>query len=185
MITSGENTIVRASTFRMPGRAGTTGQNLFSLYNQAGSTTRVRINKLFVNHTCTVVKAVTVLPPTVRVYKVSVEPTNGDLVTKVLKDSTYTSHASVIARQDASADGTSSASALTATLPAGNVLTSNFAPRLITAASREIADGITFLHDADVFLRAGEGVVVALDYTLATQNPVTDMWIVNADWSTY
>jgi hypothetical protein len=89
--------------------------------------------------------------------------------------------------QDASADGTSSASALTATIPAGNVLSQVYAPRLITAVGYEMLDTFAFLEGPEqlIVLRPLEGVVVRLDYVLATQNPVTDMWLVDCRWTEY
>lgn len=177
----------RASTFRIPGRAGTAGQKLFSIHNATGSTVLVDVDKLKVDLVSTVVKAVTVLPPVVRLYKVTVLPTNGTAVTKVSRDSSQSSSASLTVLQDASADGTSSASALTATLPAGAVVESEFAQRLITAAGYEVGDAIYFLKEIDeaITLRPLEGLVLTLDYVLATQNPVTDMWIVTAKWAEY
>lgn len=177
----------RASTFRIPGRAGTTGQKLFSIHNATGSTVIVDVDKIKIDLVQTVVKAVTVLPPVVRLYKVTVLPTNGTAVTKVARDSAQSSSASVTVLQDASADGTSSATALTATLPAGAVIESEFAQRLITAAGYEVGDAIQFLKETDeaITLRALEGLVVMLDYTLATQNPITDMWVVTCKWAEY
>jgi len=66
------------------------------------------------------------------------------------------------------------------------VLTQEFAPRLITAAGYEMFDRTTFF-DGDTFitLRALEGIVVMLDYVLATQNPVTDMWLVSCEWDEF
>jgi len=176
----------RANTFRIPGRAGTTGQKLFAIHNATGSTKVVNVNMLAIDGVETVVKAVTVLPPVIRAYKVTVLPTNGTAATKVAMDSAHTSSASVTVFGDASADGTSSAVALTATLPAGAVLTQEFAPRLITAAGYEMFDRTTFF-DGDTFvtLRALEGIVVTLDYVLATQNPITDMWVVTCEWDEF
>jgi|GEM_PF-2786900 len=174
-----------ANTFRIPGRAGTTGQKILSLHNATGSTVVVRISKVVVDSVETVVKAVTVLPPVIRMYKVTVLPTNGTAVTKVSKDSGLSaSSASVTVLQDASADGTNSTTALTATLPAGAVITGEFAPRLITAAGYEMFDRTEFLSDGEiVVLRALEGIVLMLDYVLATQNPVTDMWVAGIKWT--
>lgn len=175
----------RTSTFRTPGRAGTTGQKIFSLHNATGSTILVDVERIAVDLVQTVVKAVTVLPPAIRLYKVTVLPTNGTAGTKVSEDSAQSSSASLTVLQDASADGTSSASALTATLPAGAVLVSTFAPRMITAAGYEMFDMSALLADSKITLRALEGIVVMLDYVLATQNPTTDMWLVDAKWSEY
>jgi len=181
----GTQAITRASTFRIPGRAGITGQPLFSIHNATGTATKVRINKLYVDMTATVVKAVTVLPPQVRAYKVTVLPTNGTAVTKVLADSIYASSSSVTVKQDASADGTSSGSALTVTLPAEAVFSGEFANRMITAVGDTDSYIIDLLKGSQIVLNALQGVVVMLDYLLATQNAVTDMWLVTCEWSEF
>lgn len=177
----------RGSTFRMPGRAGTTGQKIFSLFNAAGSSVLVDIERLTVDTVATVVKAVTVLPPVIRMYRVTAAPTNGTAVTKVARDTAQSSSASVTVLQDASADGTSSASALAATLATGNFASQVFAPRLITAAGYEMLDTFAFLEGENqkLTLRASEGIVIMLDYTAATQNPITDMWLVDCKWTEY
>lgn len=172
----------RSQTFRTPGRAGTAGQKIFALHNATGSTKIVTLNQLTVDKVETVVKAVTVLPPVIRVHRFTALPTNGTALSKTAKDSALTTNASVTAWGDASADGTGSATTLTVTIPAGNMLSQEFAPRLITAAGYEMADRIEMLVGQGIVLRALEGVVVFLDYVLATQNPVTDMWIVGCDW---
>jgi hypothetical protein len=172
----------RAATFRTPGRAGTAGQKIFALHNATGSAKTVYLNQLNIDLVATVVKAVTVLPPVIRVCKFTAVPTNGTALTKVSKDSALTSNASVTAWGDASADGTGSATTLTVTIPANNVLTQIFAPRLITAAGYEPFDREMMLEGSGVVLRPLEGIVIFLDYVLATQNPVTDMWVVSCDW---
>jgi len=178
----------KASTFRIPGRAGTTGQKLFSIHNATGSTIVAEVHKITVDLVQTVIKAVTVLPPVIRLWKVTVLPTNGTAATKVAEDSGATAtSASVTVLQDASADGTNSTTALTATLPAGTVVSEEFAPRLITAAGYEMFDRTEFMSDEleSVVLRPLEGLVVYLDYTAATQNPITDMWLVGCRWEEY
>jgi hypothetical protein len=170
----------KVSTFRTPGRAGTAGAKLFALHNATGSTKIVHINHLWVDLTCTVVKAVTVLPPQIKVHRFTALPTNGTALTKVAKDTALSSNASITAWGDASADGTLSASALAVTPTA--LLTQEFAPRLITAVGYEMFDRTILMEDNDIVLRALEGVVIELSYTLATQNPATDMWIAGADW---
>jgi hypothetical protein len=172
----------RASAFRIPGRAGTTGQKLLSLFNASGSTVTVTVGMIAIDVVATVIKAITVLPPVIRLYKVTVLPTGGTALTKTKIGGTSTSNASVTVLGDASADGTNSATALTATLPAGAIITQEFAPRFITAAGYEMADRIEFLTNSDVTLAAGEGVVLMLDYTLATQNPTTDSYVATIQW---
>jgi hypothetical protein len=176
----------RASSFRMPGRAGTAGQKIFSIFNTAGSGLLVKLEEVHVHLTATVIKAVTVLPPMVRLYRVTAAPTNGTAALKQPKNSSKTSSASVAILFDASADGTASATALTAT-PVAGALTAQFAARMITAAGFDVISKISLMDGPDeyVVLREGEGVVCVLDYVLATQNPVTDMWIVSADWTEY
>ncbi len=177
----------RFQTFRVPGRAGTVGQKLAAIHNATGSKVKVRVKHVTVDTAVTVVKAVTVLPPVIRMWKVTVLPTAGTAGTKVPVDSTLTSSASVTVFGDASADGTSSATALTATLPAGTVASQEFASRLITAAGFEMFDRTTFFDGDDEFitLNALEGLVVFCDYVLATQNPITDMWTVGISFEEY
>lgn len=172
----------RACTFRTPGRAGTVGQNIFSLHNATGSAKIVTINKIAIDIVQTVVKAVTVLPPVIRCYRVTVLPSNGTAATKAPRDTALSSSASVTILQDASADGTSSSTTLTATIPAGAVLSEEYAPRMITAVGYEMFDRADWFSDTAITLRALEGIVLRLDYVLATQNPVTDMWVVSCEW---
>jgi hypothetical protein len=178
----------RASSFRIPGRAGTTGQKLFSIFNTVGSGKLVEFDEAHIHLTATVIKAVTVLPPVMRLYRVTAAPTNGTAATKVSADSTQSSSTSVAVLFDASADGTSSTTALTSTLTVGvNVITGQFAARMITAAGFDMIFKMELLSGEDeaITLREGEGIVGMLDYTLATQNPVTDMWLSTIDWKEY
>jgi hypothetical protein len=180
--TSGITHKGRAMSFRIPGLAGTAGQKLFSLHNATGSAVRVDIEQIAVDAVTTAVIAVTVIPPVIRVYKVTVLPTGGTAVTKVSRDSALSaSSGSVTILQGASADGTGTT--LTATLPAGAVITQEFAPRLITAAGYEMFDRTIFLESSNVTLNALEGIVVMLDYTLATANPTTNSWLVGCEWN--
>ena len=170
----------RAATFRTPGRAGTTGQKLLALHNATGSTKTITINQISVDLLQTAVIAVTVVPPVIRIYRFTAVPTNGTALTKAAKDTALTSDANVTAWGDASADGTGSATTLTVTL--GSAVTQEFAPRLITAAGYEMFDRTDLLVGFDVVLRALEGVVINLDYTVATANPTTNFWTATVDW---
>ncbi len=175
----------RFSTFRMPGLAGTAGQKLCSIHNATGSTKIVRVNTVAVDLYQTAAKAVTVAPPIIRLHRVTVLPTGGTAGSKTGKDTNQSSSASITILQHASADGTSG-TAITATIPSGSVLVQEYAPRLITAAGYESADRITFFESTEgIILRALEGIVVELVYTLATQNPITDMWIGTIDWDEF
>ncbi len=172
----------RVATFSTPGRAGTAGQKIFALHNATGSTRVVTIKTLAVDLTQLAIIGVAVRPVVVRVYRVTVLPTNGTALTKVARDTSLTASASVTVFGDSSADGTGSAPTLTATIPAANILTQTYAARLITAAGYEPFDRETFLENANVTLRALEGIVVMLDYTLTTQNPTTNQWLVTCEW---
>lgn len=172
----------RASTFRTAGRAGTAGQKIMSLYNAAASPVTAIVEQVVIDLYQTVVKAVTVPPPVIRLWLVTAAPTNGSSLTKNKIGGSGASSASVTVLGDASADGTGSATTLTATLPAGAIVTQEFAPRLITAAGYEMFDRTEFLREGEVELPAASGLVLFLDYTAATQNPTTDMWMASMQW---
>ena len=177
----------RTATFRIPGRAGTTGQKLFAIHNATTSPVLVDVDKIAIDLVATVIKAVTVLPPVLRAWKFTAVPTLGTAGTKVPEDSSLVSSSGVTLWQDASADGTSSASALAVTLPAATVITEEYAPRLITAAGYEMFDRTIFFDNENevITLRPLEGICVFADYVLATQNPITDMWLVACRWIEY
>ncbi len=172
----------RASTYRSVGRAGTTPRRLLSIWNPAGSGKVVYINGVFFDLVQGAAMAVTVIPPIVRVYRITAAPTGGTVLTKSAKDTTLTSAATIVVTGDASADGTNSATAQAVTTTAGAHLTQEIAPRLITAAGYEPADRLDLLKDAGVVCRAGEGLVLSLDLTLATQEPATTHIVSTIDW---
>lgn len=179
----------RAVTFRTPGRAGTSGQKIFAIHNATASPTIVDVHKITVDLAATVIKAVTVLPPIIRIYRFTAVPTNGTALTKNAEDTSLTSKVAVTVWGDASADGTLSASALTiGAVTVGTqtgLLTQEFSPRLITAAGYEMADRMVYLEGEDetITLRPLEGLVVFLDYVLTTQNVSTDMWTVGCRYT--
>lgn len=181
------NFLGRSASFRTPGRAGTSGQKIGALHNAAASTLLVNVKKLTIDTAMTVIKAVTVLPPLIRIIRFTSVPTNGTALAKVAEDTSLTSSASVTLWQDASADGTGSGSALAVTLPASNIMAEIFAPRFITAVGYEPYDRHIFLESLDdtITLRPGQGICVFLDYVLAIQNPVTDMWAVGFEWEEF
>lgn len=173
----------RASTFNTPGRAGTAGQKILTIHNATGSTVVVKVRKIVVDLAVTVVKAITVPPPMVRVWKFTAAPTNGTALTKNKIGGTTTSSASVVVTGDASADGTGSGTTLTVTLPAGSFISQEYAGRFITAAGYEPADRMEFVFDEYCQLNALEGLCVFLDYTAANQNPTTDRWMSSVEWT--
>lgn len=182
----------RVSTFRTPGRAGTTGAWLFALHNATGSTVIVDIEKLHVDllQAAAAGQAPTILPAVVRAVRITALPTNGSALTKVPEDTSLTSSSAVTVFGDASADGTLSGTALAAT--SVGTITEEFAPRMLvvgTSASTlyEPFDRTTFFEDEGVAitLRPLEGLAIRLDYTLATANPATNHWLVDARWTEY
>lgn len=184
----------RCATFRIPGRAGTTGQKLFAIHNATASTVVVDVEKIVIDlvNAAAAGVAPTVIPPIIRAWRFTAVPTLGTAGSKVPEDSSLTSNSAVTLWQDASADGTSSASALTITLPAGNVLIEEYAPQVLvigTSASSFYTpfDKTTFFEDETVAitLRALEGLCVFADYTVATSNPTTNHWIVGCRWTEY
>jgi hypothetical protein len=91
-----------------------------------------------------------------------------------------TSSASVTVWNDASADGTSSATTLTAT--PGTAGWQQFAMRMHTAAGQVLMDDETVVPllsaDDPVILRASEGLLVSVVAAATTSNPTTDQMIV-------
>jgi hypothetical protein len=184
----------RACTFRTPGRAGTAGQKIFAIHNAVGSTTLVDVTKIVIDAAVTTTKIMTSQPPLVRVHRFTTVPTSGSgtQVPKVALDTTLTSNASVTCWGNASADGTNSGVNLAVTIPANSCVAQEYAPRQVNAlitspgVGYEMAGNIEFLVGTNVItLRAGEGLVVFLGYTLAAQNPITDMWSVMCRWQEY
>jgi hypothetical protein len=177
----------RASTFRTPGRAGTANQNLSALWN--GSTTKVcRIRGCGVDLLQQATKALTVIPPVIRFYRFTTAPTGGTTATKNAVDTNLSSDANVLIYGDASADGTSSAAAIAVTTSGGS-FTQEFAPRLLTSGTTpatnlyEMFDKEIYFDVDDVVVRPSQGILLRLDYTVATANPTTDMWVVNWLWT--
>ncbi len=175
----------RAATFKTPGRAAVS-QKILSIHNATGSAVLVDVTKVRVDVLSTVAKAITVVQPVIRLYRVTVLPTNGTTLTKVPLDTALSSSASVTVLGDASADTTGSVTTLTATIPAGNILAQNYAPRMITGAGYEMIDTAEFLSGDAVTLRALEGLVVFLEAAVITTGiPATDMYIAYVDWDEY
>jgi len=173
----------RAGTFRTPGANAVT-HKLLSIFNAAGSTTIVSVDKIFVDVYMTVVKAATVPPPIIRLHRATVISTGGTALAKVTMDSTMTTNASVTLLQGASADGT--ASVITHTIAAGTLVSQEIGARLITAAGYEPADRVEFLDGSGgILLRAGEGLVLEVASIAATSNPATDMWAAGIQWTEF
>jgi hypothetical protein len=171
----------RASTPITPGRAGTANQPIMAFWN--GSASKIaRITAMGVALYQTVIKAVTVPPPIIRFYRTATAPVNGVAISKVSIDTALSSDLNISIKGDASADRTSGASALAQTTT-GGALTQECAPRMITAAGYEMFDRDIFFDLDDVVCRPNEGLLMRLDYNLATSNPITDMWIASLIWT--
>jgi hypothetical protein len=177
----------RCCTFRIPGRAGTTGQKIFAIHNATGSSVLVDVRRVQVDVMSTATKAaITNEPPLVRLQTFTTLPTNGSAATAVPMDTTRTSNASVTLWQDAAADRTSSGTALTIT-PV-NTLAQEYAAReLVTAVGQDASDNILFAppYPFAWTLRALQGLVVFLDYNATTANPTSDFWVVMCEWYEY
>lgn len=179
----------RAGTFRCPGRANT-GQNLLQVANAAASPLLVAVEAVTMDMLSTVAKALTVVPPMVRIYRVTTLLTGGAAVTKVPTSASQpTSSSSVTLLQDASADGTAAGTALGSTAAlTGAMVTQEIGSRWVggTAVGYEPMDRAEFLGDpAPVELAAGQGLVVRLDNVGTTSNPTTDSYITTVRWSEF
>jgi hypothetical protein len=182
----------RCTSFVTAGR-GAASQRLMAIHNATGSTVLVSVNRVRVDVLSTVAKAVTVIPPTIRVHRFTAIPTNGTSLTtsKVPLDTALTSNASVTLWGDSSADnsgaGTPSGTTLTVTLPSGSALAHAWGPRVITAAGYEPIDTVTFFEgETDITLRALEGLCITLDNaTASTGNATTDRWLATMDWEEF
>jgi hypothetical protein len=180
----------RAATYLTPGRA-TGNQPIFAIHNATGSAVLVSVNRIVIDLLTTVIKAATLVPPFIRVYRFTALPTGGTALTKSPLDTQYTSSASVTCWGDATSvenagAGTSSATALAVAVTAGTAIGQVFAPRMITAASYEPLDEAAFfMGEPDVILRPLQGMAVVIDIQTAGGNPTTDKWSVFCDWTEY
>lgn len=172
----------RACTFRQLGIAGTTGQKIGSIFNAAGSAVIVDVNLIAMDVSQTAARVVA--PPLVRAHKITAAPTGGTAVPKIGADSAQTSSASVTMLQGTASDA-GAATAIVSTPAAGTIVNQEVAPRALTLTGYEQIDRIEWFDNVSWTLRAGEGLLINLDYALATSNPVTDNWNLQFNWSEY
>lgn len=172
----------RAGSFRQLGIAGTTGQKLFSIFNAVGSAVLVDVEALSFDVYQTAARVVA--PPVLRVHRITTLPTGGTAVAKVAEDTALTSSASVTLLQGTASDG-GAATAIVSTPAAGTIVTQEPVARALTLVGYEQFDRGDFLQGGPITLRAGEGLLMNLDYTVATSNPVTDNYTVTARWTEY
>lgn len=172
----------RCGTFRQLGIAGTAGQKLFSIFNAVGSAVLVDVEALTFDVYQTAARVVA--PPILRVHRITTAPTGGTAVGKVAEDTALSSSASVTVLQGTASDG-GAATAIVSTPAAGTIVTQEPVARALTLVGYEQFDRGDFLQGGPITLRAGEGLLMNLDYTVATSNPVTDNHIVTARWTEY
>ncbi len=170
----------RAGTFRQLGIAGTAGQKLFTIHNASGSTVLVDVEGITVDVYQTAARVVA--PPILRLHRYTTLATGGTAVTKAPEDTTMTSSSSVTLLQGTASDG-GAATAIVVT--PGAILSQEPVARALTLVGYEQFDRTEFFSGSPITLRALEGVVVNLDYTVATSNPVTDNYTVTVKWSEY
>ncbi len=174
----------RACAFKTPGRAAVS-QKILSIHNAAGSSVLVDVNIMHVDMLSTAVKALTVVPPVIRIHRYTTVQTNGTVLTKGAINTAMTSNASVTVTGDASADTVSSV--ITLTITPTTLLAQAYAIRVFTAVGYEAFDMVEFFAgDTDITLRPGEGLVVFLDAAAVTTGiPATDNFIASVDWTEY
>lgn len=170
----------RACSFRQLGIAGTTGQKLMTIFNAVGSSVIVEVDLIAIDVMQTAARVVE--QPLIRAHKITAVPTGGTALTKVGEDSTMTSSASVTVLQGTASEG-GAATAITAT--AGSIINQEYAPRALTLVGYEQFDRTEWFNDHPWTLRAGEGILVNLDYSVATSNPITDKWSTVMHWTEY
>lgn len=172
----------RAGSFRQLGIAGTTGQRIMSIFNAAGSAVVVDVELIAIDVAQTAARVVE--PPIIRAHKVTTAPTGGTSIPKQATDTTMTSSSSVALLQGTASEN-GAATAIAGTIPASSIINQEVAPRALTLVGYEQFDRVEWFDKTPWTLRAGEGLIVNLDYALATANPITDKWITTCQWSEY
>ena len=171
----------RSVSFVTPGRAAT-GQTLFTIENATDSTILVDLTRLMIQADSTT--ALTSRSITFTLGR-GTAPTNGTTLTKTCPDSTLSSDTKVIIKGDASADGTSSASALSYT--PGVLFRKQYGHRLHTLVGQVIPVEIGLVNegDRDYTLNPNECFTANIVAAGAGDNPVTEMYLVNVSWDEY
>ncbi len=172
----------RSCSFRALGIAGTVGQRLATIFNAVGSTVIVDVEMVAIDVSQTAARVVA--PPLIRGHKLTAVPTGGTAMTKIASDSVFVSSASVTMLQGTASDG-GAATAITATPAANTIVNQEVGPRALTLVGYEQIDRIQWFDGSPWTLRAGEGLLINLDYLLATSNPITDNWNLQFLWSEY
>jgi hypothetical protein len=185
----------RASSYRITGRnpAAAANQVLATIFN-ASATVLVRVNRVVIDGYSTAARLIAVAPGIFRATRITAAPAGGTAMVKAPRDTLLASDANVTVLGDASADGTNSATALTATLTAGSFLVQEVAPRAIsgiTTASTampwfEPADRILFFNgEPDIILRQTQGLAIFITAPTTNSVPATDFFTITIDWDEY
>lgn len=175
----------------IPGR-GAGRQNLMTVHNVSGSTILCSVRRIKVDVLqLSAALAVTVNPGIIRLTRFAGTPTGGSANTKGGEDTTMTTNSSIVVTADASADGTSSGTALTFTQ--GVHLNQTFAPRMVQTTGTagnlptyEPIDVAQFLFgEPDVEIAAGNGLGIQIDQMGTGANPTTNRYAVTLAWAEY
>lgn len=172
----------RSCSFRQLGIAGTAGQKLMTIFNAAGSSVIVEVDLIGIDLMSTAARVVE--QPLLRAHKLTTVPSAGTAMTKIAEDSTMSSNASVTLLQGTASEG-GAATAITATPAANTIVNQEFASRILTLVGAEVGHRVEWFDRLPWTLRAGEGLLVNLDYSAATANPVTDKWTTLVHWTEY
>lgn len=181
-----------AATFRITGRAAAT-QNLLTIFN-ASATTLVRVDRIVLDTYDTAPRIITTHPAIARVSRLTAAATNGTALAKVAMDTSVTTDASVTLLQDASADGTNSGTALTATIAAGTTMSQEVLSRNVWLSGTappagtwtELADRMEFFSgEPDVVLRQTQGLALHLTSPAAASIPATSFFAAAVYWEEF
>lgn len=173
----------RSCSFKTLGVAGTAGQKIATIFNAAGSTVIADVELFAFDVAQTAARVVA--PPLLRAHKLTAAPTGGTAMTKIGSDSALSSSASMTLLQATASDG-GAATAITATPAVNTIVNQEVVPRALTLVGYEQIDRIEWFNGSGPWtLRAGEGLVFNLDYTVATSNPITDNYNFQFMWSEY
>lgn len=162
--------ISSAATFRIPVRAvaAAGSQPLLTMLNSASATAVIGIRRIAVEVDSIVAR--TALAPWIRTVRISAHA-GGTAVTPVTYDASTTLNATGLAiLADASADGTNSTTALSATVSNANFIWQQVLPRWQTlvgygtpGAIPMLPDDGGIMEDTPFMLRAGQGLMIRLD----------------------
>ena len=174
-----------AASWRTLGNAAS-GQDIFTIENQAGSAVIVGVSRLVVEMDSTVV--LTAVAPQFKTYRATALPSGGTVLTKNAIDTAMTSSASVVLRGATASDG-GAATAITVSPPATNPLWHQYLSRLHTAVGQVLCDEYSMLPsdiaDVDwVSVRAGEALGIEIVGTAAS-NAATNHYVVKCAWFEY